>query len=76
MPGYRSIPRPQTVKFLAVDVTEMSADFPRAGNDNNCPHCGGVLEPGDKASDCSGSKAWLAQARPLRTFPKSSEASR
>ena len=63
MPGNRLIPRSNVIKFFALDVTDLSADFPRAGNDNNCPHCGGVLEPGDKASDCSGSKAskssWL-----------------
>ncbi len=62
MPGNRLIPRSNVVKFFAVDVTDLSAYFPRAGNDNNCPHCGGVLEPGDNASDCSGSmasKSWL-----------------
>jgi hypothetical protein len=35
-------------------------------NDNACPYCGGLLEPGDDAADCSGSDgAW-----PFIPFPK------
>jgi hypothetical protein len=66
MPGNHLIPRSNVIKFFAADVTDLSADFPRAGNDNNCPHCGGVLEPGDNASDCSGSKAWLKGSEAYR----------
>lgn len=65
MPVDRMTPRRNVVNFFAREVTETSSDFPRAANDNSCPYCGGVLEPGDKASDCSGSGAW-----PLIPFPK------
>lgn len=65
MPANRLPPRPNVVNFFAHDVSEESCDFPRAANDNSCPYCGGVLEPGDKASDCSGSRAW-----PTLPFPK------
>ncbi len=69
MPAHRLTPRPKVVNFFAYDVTDMSGDPLRVANDNNCPHCGGVLEPGDKASDCSGSTAW-----PMVPFPKGWEA--
>jgi hypothetical protein len=60
----KSIPlRNNVVKFLAHEVCNESLD--RAANDNCCPYCGGLLEPGDKASDCSGYEAW-----PLIPFPK------
>ena len=74
MAAYRLIPRSKIVTFFAVDVTDASHDAPRAGNDNNCPYCGGVLEPGDKASDCSGSKG--AMPFPKRSDTKSWEISR
>lgn len=74
MSGNRLIPRPQVVNFFAVDVTDASANFPRAANDNSCPYCGGLLEPGDKASDCSGSRS-TSKAWPLVPFPKGWEAS-
>lgn len=70
MSGYRLTKRPQAVNFFAVVVADGDGDFARAANDNSCPYCGGVLEPGDKASDCSGSKAW-----PMIPFPKGWEAS-
>lgn len=65
MSTYRLTPRLHVVNFFAHDVTALAGDEPRPANDNNCPHCGGVLEPGDKASDCSGSGAW-----PMIPFPK------
>jgi hypothetical protein len=71
MSGYRLTKRPQAINFFAMEVTDTSGDFARAANDNSCPYCGGVLEPGDKASDCSGSsKAW-----PMMPFPQGWEAS-
>lgn len=78
MSGNRLIPRPQVVNFFAVDVTGAAGDFPRAANDNSCPYCGGLLEPGDKASDCSGSKPLsmtVSKAWPHVPFPKGWEAS-
>lgn len=69
MPSYRLFPRLPVVNFSAHDVTDVPGEGTRAANDNNCPYCGGVLEPGDKASDCSGSGAW-----PLFPFPKGWEA--
>lgn len=65
MPAYRLTPRLRVVNFFAHDVTVDAGDEPRPANDNNCPYCGGVLEPGDKASDCSGSGPW-----PMIPFPK------
>jgi hypothetical protein len=65
MPAYRLTPRLHVVNFFAHDVTDGVGDAPRPANDNTCPYCGGVLEPGDKASDCSGSGAW-----PMIPFPK------
>ncbi len=70
MPVDRLKPRRNVVNFFAHEVAETSSDFPRAANDNPCPYCGGVLEPGDRASDCSGSAAW-----PMIPFPKGWEAS-
>lgn len=56
--------RSNVVQFFAAEITESnSAAFAHA-NDNCCPHCGGVLEPGDKASDCSGSRAQPMRPRP------------
>jgi hypothetical protein len=71
MSVHRLIPRSSAVRFIAMDVTDAAASTPRATNDNNCPYCGGVLEPGDKASDCSGSKAL-----PMMPSPKGRGASR
>ncbi len=65
MPVNRLTPRLHVVNFFAYDVTDDVGDAPRPANDNTCPYCGGVLEPGDKASDCSGSGAW-----PMVPFPK------
>jgi hypothetical protein len=65
MPVNRLTPRLHVVNFFAQDVTDVVGDAPRPSNDNNCPYCGGVLEPGDKAEDCSGSGAW-----PMLPFPK------
>lgn len=72
MPAYRPTPHLTVVKFFAHDVTDGVEGAPRAANDNGstCPYCGGVLEPGDKASDCSSSGAW-----PLIPFPQGWEAS-
>ncbi len=67
--------RPQVARFFAVDVTDTSNDYPRAANDNCCPYCGGVLEPGDDASDCSGSNALSKKAWPMIPFPQGWEAS-
>lgn len=65
MPAYRLPPRLHVVNFFAHDVTDDVGDAPRPANDNTCPYCGGVLEPGDRAEDCSGSGAW-----PMIPFPK------
>ncbi|MES2752724.1 MAG: hypothetical protein V4661_15255 [Pseudomonadota bacterium] len=65
MSADRLYPRRNVVNFFAHDVTDTFGGLPTAVNDNNCPYCGGVLEPGDKASDCSGSRAW-----PIIPFPK------
>jgi hypothetical protein len=65
MPVNRLFPRSPVVNIFACDSGESLDDLPRAANDNCCPYCGGVLEPGDKASDCSGSGAW-----PMLPFPK------
>jgi len=64
MPAYRPTPRFKVVNFFACDVIDIE-DAQRPANDNTCPYCGGVLVPGDKASDCSGSGAW-----PMIPFPK------
>ena len=74
MSGYRLTKCPQAINFFAMEVTDTSGDFARAANDNSCPYCGGVLEPGDKASDCSGSKS-SAKAWPMIPFPQGWEAS-
>lgn len=79
MHGNRLFPPSRAVGFFAMDVTDSSAAVPRAGNDNNCPHCGGVLGPGDRAQDCSGSmalpsKSLSAKNGPKRPVPKGSEA--
>ena len=74
MSGYRLTKRPQAINFFAMEITDTSGDFPHAANDNSCPYCGGVLEPGDKASDCSGSMD-LSKAWPLIPFPQGWEAS-
>ncbi len=66
--------RPQVARFFAADVTDAASDFPRAANDNSCPYCGGILEPGDSASDCSGSTD-LSKAWPMIPFPRGWEAS-
>ena len=65
MPADRMTPRLRVVNFFAYDVTDEVGNEPRPANDNNCPYCGGALEPGDKASDCSGSGQW-----PMIPFPK------
>ena len=76
MSVYRLIPRSSAIRFIATDVSDAAAGLPRAINDNNCPYCGGVLEPGDKASDCSGSKAWPVKSWPVMPAPKGRGASR
>lgn len=67
MSGVRTTLSGNVVNFFAYEVDDAGA-LVEAANDNCCPHCGGVLEAGDKASDCSG--AW-----PLYPFPKGWEAS-
>ena len=76
MHGNRLFQPSNVVKFFAVDVTDLSAAVPRAGNDNNCPHCGGVLGPGDRAQDCSGSKGLSSKTPPVMPVPKGSKAQR
>jgi hypothetical protein len=73
MSGYRLTKRPQAVNFFAMEITDTAGDFQRAANDNICPYCGGILEPGDKASDCSGSNS--SKAWPTIPFPQGWEAS-
>lgn len=73
MSGTRTIHRPQVVNFFALDASEPSRDFPRPANDNCCPHCGGLMEPGDNASDCS--MAMSSTSWPHAPFPKGWEAS-
>lgn len=71
MPAYRLSPRLRVVNFFAHDVTDVVGQEPRPANDNNCPYCGGVLEPGDNAADCSGSGSDLGSgAWPMIPFPK------
>ncbi|ACI92194.1 hypothetical protein OCAR_5059 [Afipia carboxidovorans OM5] len=42
------------VRFFAAEVPDAQDDISLGyANDNACPYCGGVLAPGDKASDCS-----------------------
>lgn len=55
MNGDRIIPRDNVVKFFADEVRDGGEDLATMlhANDNGCPYCGGVLAPGDKASDCS-----------------------
>lgn len=67
MSGKRTISRSNVVNFFAAEVNDAAFDYPIAyDNDNCCPHCGGLLEPGDDAADCSGSGgAW-----PFIPFPK------
>jgi len=40
------------VRFFAEEVRDDDV-LPAHANDNACPYCGGVLMPGDKATDCS-----------------------
>ena len=47
MPVNQLLPRRKPVTFFACDVTEMPLEAIRAANDNPCPYCGGVLEPGE-----------------------------
>lgn len=64
MTGNRTIPQNNVVKFFAAEISETGDGTVVHANDNCCPHCGGVLLPGDKASDCSGSLAQPMRARP------------
>ena len=55
MSGKRTISRSNVVNFFAAEVTDAAMGYPLAhDNDNACPYCGGLLEPGDNAADCSG----------------------
>jgi hypothetical protein len=65
MNGNRIIPRNNVVRFFAASVDEAADDMPAHGNDNCCPHCGGVMLPGDKASDCS-----VARGQPMEPRPR------
>jgi hypothetical protein len=68
MSGKRTISRSNVVNFFAAEVTDAAIGHSLAhDNDNACPYCGGLLEPGDDAADCSGSDggAW-----PFIPFPK------
>lgn len=55
--------RRNVVSFFAVEVSEWDHPAFAKANDNVCPHCGGVLLPGDKASDCS-------RAQPMTLRPE------
>ena len=61
MNGNRIIPRNNVVRFFAASVDETLVH----SNDNCCPHCGGLLMPGDRASDCS-----VARAQPIEPRPR------
>ena len=70
LPQINSINRPFWDACLAGRLDLQRCDSPSCGRYVYyprvcCPYCGGVLEPGDKASDCSGSGAW-----PMLPFPK------
>ncbi len=65
MNGNRIIPRNNVVKFFAAQIGDTADDAIVHNNDNCCPHCGGVMLPGDKASDCS-----VARAKPMGPRPR------
>ncbi len=65
MTGNRIIPRNNVVQFIAAQIGDADDDALTHGNDNCCPHCGGIMLPGDKASDCS-----MARAQPVGPRPR------
>ncbi len=67
MSGIRMFLNNNVVVFSATEIAP-EGPIDCAANDNCCPHCGGVLEPGDKPSDCSGAWSFVR-------FPKGWEAS-
>ncbi|RTL51840.1 MAG: hypothetical protein EKK40_10035 [Bradyrhizobiaceae bacterium] len=64
MTGNRIIPHNNVVPFFAAQIEDMDDDALDHDNDNCCPHCGGIMLPGDKASDCS-----MAKAQPVSPCP-------
>jgi hypothetical protein len=64
MTGKRNIPNSTMVRFFAVEIGESGDESAAHANDNCCPHCGGLLLPGDKASDCSSYRAQPLLSRP------------
>lgn len=57
MTGKRNIPKNTVVRFFAAPIGEPGDESAEHANDNCCPHCGGLLLPGDRASDCSSYRA-------------------
>jgi len=54
MTGDTHFSQNNVVKFFAAEVRDAEdGAWPPHANDNACPYCGGVLAPGDKATDCS-----------------------
>jgi hypothetical protein len=62
MTGNRIIPRNNVVKFFAAQIGDADDALVHV-NDNCCPYCGGIMLPGDNASDCS-----VARAQPMGPF--------
>ena len=65
MTVHRNIPRNNVVPFFAAQIEDTDDDGLAHDNDNCCPHCGGIMLPGDKASDCS-----MANAQPMSPCPQ------
>jgi len=53
MTGDTHFSQDNVVKFFAAEVRDAEDGAWPHANDNACPYCGGVLAPGDKATDCS-----------------------
>lgn len=65
MTVHRIIPRNTVVQFFAAQIAATDDDALAHDNDNCCPYCGGIMLPGDKASDCS-----IARAQPMSPRPR------
>jgi len=62
-----TISHSNVVNFFAEEIRDGERDLADMlhANDNCCPHCGGALAPGDKASDCSSFEFRASRMSPM-----------